>query len=284
MIGPESGAIQVGMRRSAQLHGVVLEELDAHQCATRFPTFKLPPGMRALFEPGAGFLHVEAAVRQMSRLAEKRGATLFCDERVLSWQSQSNHIEVITTRRTIQTGRLVLTAGPWINSLLGAQRLPLTLHKMMMMWFAPATVDCRTLPGFGYDLPGGFFYGLPQVSEFGVKIGKHVAECPLDDADALDRGLSELHAGPLREFARDYLPFVSDRVTRHAACLYTMTPDEDFIIDVLPSDPRVVFASSCSGHGFKFAPVVGEILCDLAVDGKTQQPAEFLRLKRLSRA
>jgi len=278
MVGREGSKVLRGMRESAMLHGIPIEDIARDDFAQRFPGFLLPPDMTSTFEPGAGFVHVEAAVRQMTGLAVQAGATLYQEETVLSWQAKPHAIEVITDKRRINTERLVLTAGPWIKDLLGKLNLPLQLHKMMMLWFSPHNKPAPNQPGFGYDLPGGFYYGLPQVSPYGIKVGKHVAEDPIDHPDSFDRTLTQRHLEPISRFVKAYLPFLSDQVTRHASCIYTMTPDEHFIVDQYPSDPRVVFASSCSGHGFKFAPVIGEILADLCLNGSTELPADFLRL------
>jgi glycine/D-amino acid oxidase-like deaminating enzyme len=154
-----------------------------------------------------------------------------------------------------------------------------------MFWFAcdaPQYDVANGFPVYLYELPGGKVYGFPKLDQRGVKVAEHTGGRPIDDPASVDREIDPAEKELLRGFLAAQLPGVSPRVTDHAVCLYTMSPDEQFIVDRHPQHPNVVFAAGLSGHGFKFTPVLGLALANLAHVGTTELPIEFLSLKRFS--
>lgn len=284
LAGPREGNVVPGLYRAAKAHGLPLDTLSAKELARRFPMFNLPgEKYESVFEADAGFLHLDQCLLAHTRYAQRAGAELFHEHRVLGWESDGKSVQVTTDRLTISAGALVICGGPWSEWMLTDLRVPLSVRRKVQLWFI--TEDRRfeetfRTPVYGVETAEGFFYGFPSVNPRQVKIAHHTGGANVDHPDRVDRDLHDDDVTPVRQFIADHLHGVSDDVARHSICLYTMTPDEHFILDRHPVYPNVAFAAGFSGHGFKFAPVVGEIMADLAVNGRTDLPAGFLRLDR----
>jgi glycine/D-amino acid oxidase-like deaminating enzyme len=265
----------------ARDHGVVVERLSPAEARERFPGLRVDDELEPLFEPGAGWLEVERCVRAHLDVARAASADLRFDEPALAWRVEpsSGHVEVETARERHRAGRLVLTAGAWAPSLLAVPGLPLRPHRVVQMWFEAS--PAHEAPCFGFDLPDGFFYGFPRVGGR-VKVADHMARQPVARPEDVRREIDAEDTRPVEAFVRDRLPELRTPPVLAKTCLYTMTPDEHFLIDVHPRHPQVAFAAGFSGHGFKFSPVVGEILADLALEGRTRADAAFLRLRSFS--
>jgi glycine/D-amino acid oxidase-like deaminating enzyme len=138
----------------------------------------------------------------------------------------------------------------------------------------------RGCPCFLYELPSGVFYGIPQIDDHGVKVAEHSGGQPVGDPLHVDRALDEDDRQRATGFVTGYLPRATTEVRQHSVCMYTVTPDRDFIVDRHPSFPQVTVIAGLSGHGFKFAPVLGEIAADLVIDGDTPHPIDFLSMDR----
>ena len=190
---------------------------------------------------------------------------------------------------TVSAARLVLAQGAWSGAVLRDLGVDLRVHRNALVWLdAPAAHRReRGAPCFGFDLPatadfaGGFFYGFPALDAFGVKAALHLPGDPVADPDHVERATTARDTDPVVAFASRCLPGVGPRVTRVATCLYEMTPDEHFVVQVHPRWPQVALAGGFSGHGFKFAPVIGEVLADLAIEGRSLLPVDFLDAGRL---
>jgi glycine/D-amino acid oxidase-like deaminating enzyme len=187
---------------------------------------------------------------------------------------------------------LIITAGAWTDGLLRDLHLPLAVKRKVIAWFDPLVPElfaADRIPVFTF--PENSIYGFPSVPGLGVKIAEHDGGAYLADADSpvLPPGPGDLD--PISGTAAKYMPKLagtspeaSSRLRRSATCLYTMTPDEDFIVDHHPNFSNIVFAAGFSGHGFKFAPLIAMALADLVLEGKTSLPIGFLSLDRLSRS
>ncbi|WBJ99330.1 N-methyl-L-tryptophan oxidase [Methylocystis parvus] len=282
---PGASRVFDGARASGRLYDIPLEEFSREQAIGRWPIYRPPEGFAAAFEPGAGFLYAERCVLAHANEARKRGAELRENEPVVDFAIENRQAVVRTACGRYTAARLIVAGGGWSASLLRELVLPLTLRKMMLGWF-PATSDHaaeKGAPGFVFDLDDDFYYGFPQIDGESIKVAGHRRFEPLaapEDKDRLPPSAQRI--APLRQFVRDCLPFAQDEMLRTSHCIYTMTPDEDFIIDRHPTAPELVFAAGFSGHGFKFASVVGEILADLAIEGETAQPISFLSAARFS--
>jgi sarcosine oxidase len=294
-IGPPAergGVVVPGVLASAELHGLDVDRLTAAECAWRFPGFRVPDEMVGVFERKAGFLYVEDCVRTHLEEAVRHGAELRTEEAVRSWHMQSSgagagsHVVVETDRGRYEAARLIITAGAWAGQLLSDLGIKLEVRRKPQYWFRPRTDDYalnRGAPAFLYETPVGVFYGFPVFGPEGLKCAEHsggrVLTNPLENPTAID----EADLARVRTFLAEHLPGITPELNDHAPCMYTMSPDENFLVDRHPQHPEVVFAAGLSGHGFKFTSVLGEALADLALEGKSRLPIEFLRVARLGR-
>jgi sarcosine oxidase len=283
VIGPEAGALVSGAIRSARAHGVPFEELSAAEVRRRSPALQPDDSLVAVLEPRAGVLAPEAAISAMLAEAARLGAELRFEEAVLEWKPAGDGVRVRTTRGVVTAGRLILAAGAWMHSELPGVRLPLTVQRQVMGWLPVPPGNDSFGPG---RLPvwlwetheGAMWYGFPDLGE-GAKVARHQAG-ELTSADGVDRDVGERDLGPLRQFVASALPALTGPVQDARVCLYTNTPDQHFLLDRHPECAAVILASPCSGHGFKFATAIGEILTDLAMD---RTPATDLAPFALSR-
>jgi sarcosine oxidase len=266
MIGVPGSVLVEGALRSARSHGLQHAVLSANEIRARFPALNPEPEMVGVWEPRAGVLAPEACVKAQLEQAQRCGATLRFDEPVERWQADEGGVGVFTARGRCSARHLILSAGACIGSLLPALQLPLRIERQVQLWFAPlANADAFSparCPIHLWQIDGErFFYGFPDQGA-GIKMAFHhggeetSAECVRRDVTA-----AEVEA--VRHAVRRFVPAADGELRAAVTCLYTNTPDEHFWIDRHPQLSNVLVASACSGHGFKFAPVIGEILADL---------------------
>ncbi len=286
-IGPPDGEVVPGVLRSAREHDLAVEELTALDVQRRFPGFQMPDGMAAVFEKQAGFLRVEDCVLAHVEQAQRQGAELIASEAVTGWQATKQGVTVETAGQRFEARGLVVTAGAWaaglLANLLKQADVELTVQRKHLHWYGnrdPRYREEDGCPVFFYELPEGLFYGFPQVDDLGVKVAEHSGGEAVADPSRLDRALDPQEAQRSERFLEAHLPGVRGPRTRHETCMYTMSPDGHFLVDRHPRWPNVVFAAGLSGHGFKFASVLGELLADLALQGDSPLPYEFLRVSR----
>jgi sarcosine oxidase len=270
---------------AAAHHGLDHEILDSAAIQRRFPQFHLPPGFRALWEPCAGFVIPELAVGSMARLALESGATIRARERVVSWQRRADALEVTTEHATYVARRLVVTCGAWTSKLLRDLGIPLLVTRQVFGWVWPQSPERFALgvfPCWAVEAAdGSIHYGFPMLPWHpGLKVARHLRAAPADP-DHLDRAITADDQAHFRA-ALTHLRDADGPTLSVATCTYTNSPDSHFIIDRLPSDPAVTLACGFSGHGFKFAPVIGEVLAELALDGASRLPSSFLGLARFA--
>ena len=296
-VGPRDGVVVPGVLSAARQHGLVVEELTAAAIESRWPAFRVPnqgspPELVGVFEPRAGYLKVEDCVAACLAEAKRHGAELLPNVEVRDWQS-GDDILVRTTAGDFRANRLVITAGAWSGPLLHNLGVSLEVRRKPLMWYQPRDASTATdsltssangFPCFLFELPSGIFYGFPAVDERGLKAAEHSGGEPIDDPLAVDRRLHAADHDRVDHFLQAHIPAVRTPCREHAVCLYTMSPDEHFIVDRHPADPRIVFAAGLSGHGFKFTPVLGQALAELATEGVTRQPTAFLSLGRFRRS
>ncbi len=273
MIGSPESEVVAGSLRSARDHQLDHEMIDAGEIRRRFPVFTPRDGTVALYETAAGMLFPEEAIRAHLDLAADSGARLHFDERVEGWQvSPTGTIEVRTARSHYETGRLILAPGWWAPSLFKLDWLPLAVEPQQLHWFLPRSGAAAFAPGrfpiYIWDLGEGVqFYGFPAEEDGRVKVAFFRSKVTGERA--------------IREALRSALPSLADgTLVETVTCKYTLTPDHHFVIGQHPDWPNVTIASPCSGHGYKFASVIGEILADLAIDGATRHPIALFDPRR----
>jgi sarcosine oxidase len=284
-IGPPNGVVVPGVLQAAAEHGLQVESLTAEPIEHRWPGLRAGKNLVGVFEPNAGYLRVEDCVRAHVDAAVSAGATVVTNTQVVNWAANDQEVRVQTTDGQFAANRLVIAAGAWSGPVLRGIDVPLVVRRQSLFWFA---VDAREydvatgMPVYLYELPGGIFYGFPKIDSLGVKVAKHSTGRVVEDPLLVDRNLDLDDQWQLQNFLSVHMPGVSQRVTNHTVCLYTMSPDEHFIVDRHPDHANVVFAAGLSGHGFKFTPVLGRVLADLAIDGGTDLPIDFLSVKRFA--
>lgn len=281
-IGRPDGVILTGVERSACEHSLEIERMTARQSEQRFPMYHVPVGMEVIFEPTAGMLYVEDCVATYVRAAEEQEALVRANTRVERIEFDASPIVIHLADERISADRVVICGGAWVAQLLDI-RLPLEVARKHLHWYSTDEPDWRAdrgCPTFFYELADGCFYGFPAVDAHGVKVAEHSGGEPLPSPDNVDRLPSAEDDQRVLCFLSRHLINLSPRRTRHETCLYTLTPDAHFIVDQHPMNPSVAFAAGLSGHGFKFTPVLGEILAELVVQGHTQQPIDFLSSDR----
>ena len=284
-IGPPDGEVVPGVLHSARAHDLVVEELTALDVQRRFPGFQVPDGFAAVFEQHGGFLRVEDCVLAHIQQARRQGAKLRVSETVIGWQATGNGVVVETPGRRYQARSLVVTAGAWAAGLLADLDVELKVLRKHLHWYGNADRRYQEeggCPVFFYELPEGLFYGFPQIDDLGVKVAEHSGGEVMTDPSRLDRAMDPEEARRSERFVGTHLPGVVGPRTRHQTCMYTLSTDGHFLVDRHPRWPNVCFAAGLSGHGFKFASVLGELLADLALQQAPRVPYEFLRIGRLA--
>jgi sarcosine oxidase len=276
MIGPPTSRTVAGSRESAETWGLPHALLDAGEIRARFPAFSPGPDEIALYEANAGFVRPEATVSAHLAVAAAAGADLRFEQRVTGWDAAAaGGVSVTTADATFHADRLVLSAGPWAGAVLAGLGLPLEVERQVQFWFRPpagtAPFEIGRFPVYVWDSTSGAqAYGFPLVGDAaeGVKVAFFRQGGPADP-DHLRREVDPAEADPLRAFLRTRLAGLPGEVVRAVPCMYTNTPDEHFVLGLHPAHPQVALAAGFSGHGFKFVPVIGELLADLAIEGGT---------------
>lgn len=278
--GPDQGVLR-GVRESARLYGVPVETFSPEEARSRFPQFNLPGGYYGVLEPDAGYLEVEECVKAMAFVADNRGVDIRTNDVVLDWKAAGEGVEVTTTRGKYSAQRLIVTAGPWTGKVLKDLRLPLVVKRVPQFWFqAPPELSvAKGMPCYAFDLPEGFIYGVPATGGRGLKIATHVPGEVVEDPAQLRREIVPEDMEKIKRVHDECFSGLAKEPEHFAVCMYTLTPDENFIVDVHPKYPQVSFAAGFSGHGFKFAPIMGEVLADLALKGATAEPVNFLKIR-----
>ena len=283
-IGPPDGEVVSGTLAASRLHDLPHEVMDAAETMRRFPAFRIPADYVGVFQPDGGFIAVEPAIAAMLAQAQTAGAEIRTSTAVLAVEQHGNGVLVRTNQGDIEARTAIAAAGPWIKHLLPNLSVPLRITRQVMAWFEPldpAPFSDGHFPVFLLESSHGMHYGFPPFTRGAVKVAKHhhsdetrrsghVQSCGFADRRNPDpRSARRPHPGgqwPARSGARP--AFTRSR------------PDRDFLIDRVPGAPNIIVASPCSGHGFKFAPVVGEILADLALDGGTRHDISRFRFGR----
>ncbi len=285
--GGAESAVLSGSIASAAEQGLDHEVLDAAEVGRRWPLFELADGFRALWDPGAGQIETDRAISGLLWVAAEHGAAVRFGERVLGWRPASGGgVEVETAAGVERARHLVIAAGAWTPWFLSDLALPISVERVPVFWFeptaAPEKLAADRLPVWIVDTADGAFYGFAHDPGLGLKVARHHSGDVIGDPSTVDRTERPADVDRVRRFMRGAMP-AANGVLRHSiVCLYANTPDLHFVIDAHPAVEGVAFASACSGHGFKFAPVVGEILADLAIDGATRRDISRFRAARFS--
>jgi sarcosine oxidase len=287
MIGPRDGMVVSGTLRSVAEHDLPHEILTAAETRARFPAIRMTGDLTAVFDPRAGILDPEACNRAHIDVARKSGAHARFNERVVDWVTDGAGVRVTTANGTYTADRIALTTGPWTAEILNGLDLPLVVERQTLFWFDPrgsTDYDSPRFPIYAYEFkPGTICYGFPRLLR-GVKASVMHDGALSNHPSEIDRDVHVNEVEPLRASLRPILPeLAAARVRDSTVCLFTNTPDHDFIIDFHPEMPQVLISSPCSGHGFKFASAIGEVQADLITTGKSMFEISPFRIERFVR-
>jgi sarcosine oxidase len=291
--GQSNNAVIKGVKESAALHQIKIDQLTREQAASTFPQFTLPGNFETVCEPDAGFITPEKAIQLYKEEAIKASADIRTNEIVLSWKKEDGSIKVVTNKNTYYSKKLIITAGAWAGKMLPQLKTELTVTRQTIAWVQtmhPDSFSLGNFPCWMLEEEGrGCYYGFPMLpaDRFGGPVGLKLAHHypgQKTNPDNVNRQINKEDEADLQYALAKYLPAANATIVAWKICLYANTKDENFIIDHLPGyDGDVTIACGFSGHGFKFVSVVGEILADLAIEGKTNMPIDFLSLKRFQK-
>jgi sarcosine oxidase len=275
MLGKEEATVIKGSILSAETFDIAYEYLNYNDLKSRFPAFNPTEETVGVLEKEAGILYPEVCIEAFLSLAAKNGAEINLDEKVLSIEPKIDYIEVTTSAGIYHTTKLIVSAGAWLGELMPELQLPLTVERQVLFWFK--NPDARVqkyfspqkLPVYIWEyLSGEMFYGFPDLGN-GIKIAHHHAGERIRP-DELTQDVTDEEIRSMQKLTVNYLN-IDAVFNRSAVCMYTNTPDENFIIDYHPQHQNIIIASPCSGHGFKFSSLTGKILADMA----TEHPVKF---------
>ena len=288
--GPSTHLLIKGTKKSAIKYGIEVNEFDRKEQLDKFPQFKVPENYTNLIEVDAGFVTPERAILSYTEQALKYKAVIHTKEKTLEWSKKSGIIQVKTNKQIYKCKKLVLTTGAWTSKFSDVKNLDVT--RQILAWAKPKKPDMFELnnfPCWTFADPSvnGIYYGFPSLprSSFeepsGIKFAHHT-KGKLTDPDIVNKNVSKEEENTLVEAIKKFIPKGIETITSSKTCLYTYSPDEDFIIDFYNNNDDIVIASGFSGHGFKFASVIGEILSELAINGKSIHPINFLKSNRFN--
>ena len=252
------------------------EVLSTEDIEQRFPQFKVQEHEIGYYEKNAGFLKPEACIETQLDLAKKNGAQVNINEKVLSFTQEGDVVKVVTDRGEYLADKLIVSAGPWVSQFFPEYADLFKIYRQVLYWFdvenSYEQYRTENFPIFIWDFGNGEdIYGFPAIdgATGGIKIA--LEDYSINTTpEKVERTVSiEETMRMYDKFVKNYLNGVTDKCLKSISCLYTVTPDADFIIDTHPTKDRIILASPCSGHGFKHSSAVGEILAQLAIDGKT---------------
>jgi sarcosine oxidase len=279
---PESATVK-GSLLACETHQLRHEVLTAAEVLTRFPGYRFPSEFVGVFQPDGGFVLPERCIVSHVAAAQSHGADVHTRERVTGWDRHEGGVKVSTDRGSYTARKLILTAGPWAAKLVPSLAKLAVPERQVMLWTQPLRPEFfqpQTFPIFNLEAPERF-YGFPVYGKIpGFKIGKYHHRLEKTDPDSVDREIHPKDEAVLREGIRRFFPDADGPTLAMKTCLFTNSPDEHFLLGFHPDAPEVALAAGFSGHGFKFASVIGEIMADLALDGATRHEIGLFRLGR----
>lgn len=268
-----------GVALAARAHNVPIVVFDSTGLRRAYPQLTMHDDEAGILEPDAGVVFPEAGIAAHLSVARARGATLLERVRVRGWERRRGAIRVrYGEGLTIEANRVIVAAGAWTPQLIGADALPLQVQRNVQYWFESngTGYDPAHFPAFFLEREGlpAPLYGMPDFGD-GVKVALH-GYGALADPDFLDRSVHETEVGRIASIAKDFLPELTPRLRSTKVCMYTNTPDAHFAIGTDRNDDGVILACGFSGHGYKFAPAIGEVLAQLALEGESRLQIGFL--------
>jgi sarcosine oxidase len=277
MIGEPDGELVKGVIRSARAHEIPHQVLSSTELSERYEAFSIEERYLAVLDSNAGVLFPEESIKAFVELGMESGCEFRFSDPVIAIRPSGGGMEVESSQERTVADKVILCAGSWTSQFLG-DTIRLTCERQVPFWFSSEGTRCfeaDRMPVFVMEEESGiFFYGVPDFGD-GVKVARtHGGE--VVDPERVDRNVTEKDSAPVEAFVSRRLPKLGKRPVSSTTCLYTNTPDMNFAIGPHPNEPRVIVVSACSGHGFKFASVLGEVVADLVTEGRTSYDISFL--------
>lgn len=279
--GPPAGPLITGIETSATKYNLAIERPSPAEFRRQYPQFVVPDEMAIIVERDAGRLLVERCVETHVQRAMQLGAQVHTRSRVTDIQPNADSITVVTDAARFSAARLIMTVGAWASQLLGLE-IPLRVTRKHLHWYRVTDTNndsVASMPSFFFEMPDGYFYGIPSTAGT-IKVAEHSGGERVTDPADLSREIDASDLQRIEAFMNTAFQFPICQHTAHDVCMYTLTPDEHFVVDRHPQHAHISFAAGLSGHGFKFTPVLGAALADLALDGQTDLPIDFLSCSR----
>jgi sarcosine oxidase len=284
MLGTMDSKVVQGALLSAQTYDLPYEYLSSNEIKKRFPGFNPTNDTVGIYEKNAGILFPEECIETNLQLAKNSNVTFRYDEIVTRIRYNNNEVEIVTNKEKYTVAKAIVSAGAWLNELFPDLHLPLVVARQVLFWFKCRKEDSKKF------LPGDFpvyiwqpekekiFYGFPDLGD-GIKIAIHHGG-KQTNPNAIDRQVTDEEISEMVSVTKHYFD-VQISFNYSAICMYTNTPDEDFIIDYYPANKNIIIASPCSGHGFKFSSAIGKLLCDMALEEPLSFDISVFNISRL---
>ncbi len=288
-MGAEDSRVFAGSLQSCIDHDLAYEVLDSQQLTQRFPGYRPPAHIKAVYQPQGGLLVPEKCITAHVSVAKQRGASVRTGERVHNWTiTGDERVHVTTSARTYTADKLVICGGAWASKLVPRLSTKAIPERQVLIWLEPHNPDWFTLdrfPVWNAEVEEGRYYGFPEFNLTGatpgMKYGRWHHRDEIVDPDTVDRKVYPADETLLRQFGEKYFPDGAGKTLEMQVCMFTNTPDEHWIMQTLPDAPQVSIAAGFSGHGFKMASGIGEIMADLAQHGSTAHDIQLHHLDRL---
>ena len=284
LIGRKTGDIENALK-SANKYDIPIKKMTTDEISQKFSVLNPPKEYIGLLESRGGAVFVENSINHMLNTALNNGSIHKYNERVVRWSKKSNYYLVETNLGNYKAEKLVFSSGAWITKLLPTLKLPIKIERQVLFWFSPRKnpdkFKSMNLPNSGWDLDNGLsFYTMPNLENRGFKVAMH-HNGEFVDPDTLIRESNDSDLKMVRGFLEEYIPDGNGELIDSKVCMYTDTPDQDFLIDSHPDDENIIICSPCSGHGFKFTPAIGEICSSLIINNSTKFDLDKFSLERL---
>ena len=280
---PSGHEVFEGSLESCLLHDIPHRVLNHAQINEEFPGYQLPPGHMGLLQGDGGFVLSERSIVAYTNAAMSTGAEIHAREVVSGWEPDQGGVRVFTDRGEYTAERLVITAGAWTSGMVPILDDLAVPERQVLAWLQPIDGSLYTpevFPVFNAYFDEGRYYGFPVYGIPGFKVGRYHHLEEVIDPDFAIKTVNSEDEAVLRSAVERYFPKANGTTMTLKTCMFTNTPDEHFIVDLLPANPQVAVAAGFSGHGFKFASVIGEILADLAINGETEHNIDLLKIDR----
>lgn len=279
--GPPNGTLVRGLRKAVEQYQLNLPQLSPTEVTRRFPGFSLPTHWELYFERQAGFLRPERCIEAALRLAEHHGAHVAVGSQIHGIHPDDRGIEITTDRRTFRAQKLIMTLGPWSPLWNSHIDFPIRLLHKKLVWFETRETNLSVegnCPCFLFENDSQFYYGMPSESGVGLKLARHDGGTEIQKVDEVVEATDEIES--VRDFGKRFFTPPLSKIASTVSCRYSMSPDEQFVLGQSPIDNRIHYLAGLSGHGFKFASVLGEVLADWVLSGDLCPQADFLHRRR----